>query len=317
VNFGAFIWGSCGSLPSPVTSDEIRQKVLAALWEARGTAFESQRQVEDFVDQLPHSLQGTYRANTSCVQIETDEDAIILCDAGTGIRDYALSLSPETKPRTYHLFLSHLHWDHIQGFPFFGPAYQAGNRILIHGFHQETEAVLRRQMEAPCFPVPFESMKAEIEFDIREEGSVFDLGSVQARAIRQNHPGDSWGYRFEQANKSIVYSTDAEHLAENRSDNASFIDFFKDADIVIYDAQYTREQVDNEKRNWGHSDHRTAIELAGLARVKQLVLFHHEPGFLDARIESMHLQALEAAQSSQGPRPRKIRLAYDGLRLEA
>ena len=316
MNFGAIIWGSCGSLPSPATSGEIRQKVLAALWAARNHSFEDESQVAAFVDNLPHSLRGTYRANTSCVQIETNAPEVILCDAGTGIRDYALSLPADTGPRTYHIFLSHLHWDHIQGFPFFAPAYDPANRIVIHGFHKETEAVLRSQMKAPFFPVPFECMQANIEFDIRAEGDDFALDGLLVRSIRQNHPGCSWGYRFEKNGKAIVYSTDAEHTAESRNQNSAFIDFFKNADIVIIDAQYTREQVDNEKRNWGHSDHRTAIELAGQADVENLILFHHEPGFSDAKIESIYAAGKEAANSQNGPKPNNIILAYDGLRVE-
>ena len=100
---------------------------------------------------------GTYRANTSCVQIEAVNEEIILCDAGTGISDFALAQPKDTPPQTYHIFISHLHCDHIQGFPFFSPAYIPGNRIIIHGFHKETEAALRAQMAAPYFPVPFES----------------------------------------------------------------------------------------------------------------------------------------------------------------
>ncbi|MGC6455386.1 MAG: MBL fold metallo-hydrolase [Coraliomargaritaceae bacterium] len=316
MNFGAIIWGSCGSLPSPATSGEIRQKVLAALWAAREQTFDTTDQVAAFVDQLPHSLRGTYRANTSCVQIVTDQEDVLLCDAGTGIRDYALSLPVDSAPRTYHIFLSHLHWDHIQGFPFFRPAYKPGNRIVFHGFHPETEAVLRKQMEAPFFPVPFESMQATIEFDIREEGEDFELDGVLVRTIRQNHPGDSWGYRFERKGKAIVYSSDAEHTVESRNNNAAFIDFFNKADVAIVDAQYTREQVDNEKRNWGHSDHITAMELAGQAAVDHLVLFHHEPGFSDEKIESIYQNALQATFNEGSLGPEKITLAYDGLQLE-
>ena len=296
---------------------DIRRKLHAALWAARDSHFRDPSQVDDFIASLPQGTQGTYRANTSCVQIETGGNDVILCDAGTGIRDYALSLPADAAPRTYHIFLSHLHWDHIQGFPFFSPAYTPGNRIVLHGFHKETEAVLRQQMEAPCFPVPFDSMQADIEFDIRGEGDSFDLGEVQVRTIRQDHPGGSWGYRFERGGKAIVYSTDAEHAPDKRPEDCPFIDFFRGADILIFDAQYTREQVANEKRNWGHSDHSTAIEIAGRAGVGQLVFFHHEPGYSDAEIEAMFAEALDSANSGARPRPQHLVLAFDGLRLEA
>lgn len=261
-------------------------------------------------------MQGTYRANTSCVQIDTGADEVILCDAGTGIRDYALSLPAGSNPRTYHIFISHLHWDHIQGFPFFTPAYIPGNRIIFHGFHQDTEATIRKQMDAPCFPVPFTAMQADIEFDIRTDGASFQVGDVAVQTIRQDHPGDSWGYRFEQDSKVIVYSSDSEHGPESRESDYCFIEFFKNADALIFDGQYTLEQVENEKRNWGHSDHTTAIELAARANVNNLIIFHHEPAFLDADIEAIHQRALTHLESTRHPYPKKINLAYDGLVIE-
>ena len=312
----AIIWGSCGSLPSPSTSAEIRKKLKTVLWQARDQNFQAEADVDQFISTLPHSLQGTYRANTSCVQIDAGLDEVILCDAGTGIRDYALSLPAQGGPSTYHIFVSHLHWDHIQGFPFFTPAYIPGNRVIFHGFHKDMEASIRRQMDAPCFPVPFESMQADIEFDIQEDGTNFQVGDVAVRTIRQDHPGSSWGFRFEQAGKSIIYSSDSEHGPESRAEKYRFIEFFQDADALIFDAQYTFEQVKNEKRNWGHSDHTTAINLASRANVKHLIIFHHEPAFLDADIEAIHSSALAQLKTPTTPLPNKIDLAYDGLVIE-
>jgi len=175
----AIIWGSCGSLPSPASPTLIRRKVAAVLWAARDEHFTTAASVDAFLDTLPLSAYGTYKGNTSFVEIDAGMDDAILCDAGTGIRDYALSLGENPAIKTYHIFISHLHRDHIQGFPFFPPAYQKGNRIVFHGFHSEIETCIRQQMEAPYFPVPFETMQADIEFDIREEGACFDLGETQ------------------------------------------------------------------------------------------------------------------------------------------
>ena len=132
----AIIWGSCGSLPSPSSSANIRRKVKEVLWTAREQSFDSLEAVDQFLDSLPHSAHGTYKGNTSCIQIEAGTDEYIFCDAGTGLRDFSLTLGQSPKPATYHIFVSHLHWDHIQGFPFFSPAYVGGNRIIFHGFHK-------------------------------------------------------------------------------------------------------------------------------------------------------------------------------------
>lgn len=320
----AVIWGSCGSIPSPLSSSAIRDKLASALWDARHRTFQSKTDIEHYLDQLPHSASGTYKGNTSCVQIVTDSGAVILCDAGSGIRDYALSIGPDASPGTYHIFISHLHWDHIQGFPFFAPAYQAGNRITFHGFHREIETAIRQQMAEPCFPVPFGAMQADIDFDIRQEGASFEVEGVHIKTIKQQHPGDAWGYRFEQASQRIVYSSDSEHGPAAREEDYPFIDFFKSADVLILDGQYTFEEVNNEKRNWGHSDHKTAVELAARAAVKKLVLFHHEPSHSDAKIEGLRQEALthreafnrRAFPQRTTPFPNELILAYDGLSIE-
>ena len=321
----AIIWGSCGSLPCPASSATIRGKVKAALWAARNENLSSEAEIDAFIDKLPHSTHGTYKANTSCVQIETGTTDVLLCDAGTGIRDFALALPANTPPKTYHIFISHLHWDHIQGFPFFTPAYAPGNRIIIHGFHSEIESAIRAQMNAPCFPVPFETMQADIEFDIREAGASFEVGDVAITTIKQQHPGDSWGYRFEQHGKSIIYSSDSEHGPESKQADYPFIDFFRGADVLIFDGQYTFAEASTSKRNWGHSDHITAVELSARARVKQLVIFHHEPSYTDHDIEQIHQDTLQYHRSynqkflteAETFFPNHIIIGYDGLVIEA
>jgi phosphoribosyl 1,2-cyclic phosphodiesterase len=323
----AIIWGSCGSLPSPSSSAAIREKVRSALWAARDEPFADLAAVDRYLDALPHSARGTYRANTSCVQIEAGTRDYLICDAGTGLRDLSLSLGKNPAPGTYHIFISHLHWDHIQGFPFFAPAYQPGNRIIFHGFHASIEHTIRWQMEPPCFPVPFETMQADIEFDIREAGASFQVGDVHVSTIKQQHPGDSWGYRFEQKGRRIVYSSDSEHGPEAKESNYRFVEFFRGADVLIFDGQYTVEEAANEKKHWGHSDHITAVEIAARAKVRHLIIFHHEPAYSDADIEALHSNALDfrktynqtqlARQNPDEHYPKKICLAYDGLIADA
>ncbi|NBB79846.1 MAG: MBL fold metallo-hydrolase [Verrucomicrobia bacterium] len=321
----AIIWGSCGSLPSPSTSADIREKVKGALWDARDKKFENPEAVDRYLDTLPHSARGTYRANTSCLQIEAGTREYILCDAGTGLRDFSLSLGKDPTPATYHIFISHLHWDHIQGFPFFAPAYKPGNRIVFHGFHPSIEQTIRQQMEPPCFPVPFEAMQADIVFDIQEDGTSFDIGDVHIAAIKQQHPGDSWGYSFAQNGKRIVYSSDSEHGPEAKEADYPFIKFFLDADVLVFDGQYSIEEAANEKKHWGHSDPITAVEIAARSRAKHLIVFHHEPAYSDADIEALHHEALRHCKtynqdlSREDPAdhfPKKISLAYDGLIAE-
>lgn len=320
----AIIWGSSGSLPCPITSAYIKEKMETILWEARAQQFTSREEVSQFVSALPHSASGTFKGNTSCVQIEADTDDVIICDAGTGLRDYSYSISKNTTPRTYHFFISHLHWDHIQGLPFFAPLYQPGNKIIFHGFHKGTEEILRTQMTAPGFPVEFDYARADIEFDIRETGDDFTVGSVQIATIEQQHPGKSWGYAFKQGDKKIIYSSDSEHHPESVAQpDYPFVEFFRDADVLIFDGQYTHEEAINEKRDWGHSDHITAVELAHRAKVKKLVIFHHEPTYTDINIENTrqdalkHLNSISDKTAGASNFPKELILSYDGLVIEA
>jgi len=140
--------------------------------------------------------------------------------------------------------------------------------------------------------VPFSKMQADIQFDIRSEGASFDIDGVKVSTMKQQHPGDSWGYRFETGGQSIIYCSDCEHGPESKAEDYAFIKFIQSADILILDCQYTFEEAANQKRHWGHSDHHTAVELAARAEVKKLVLFHHEPGNSDLLIEELHQDAL-------------------------
>ena len=201
----------------------------------------------------------------------------ILCDAGTGIRDFGHAFMHSAKGRTpavFHIFLSHLHWDHIQGFPFFMPLYVEGNRIVVYGGHSDMEAALDYQRRHANVPLP---VKADMSFKRLEPGGQYEIAGFQVEVISQNHPGDSYGYRFEAGGKSVVYSTDSEHLEEGSADERRFMEFFRDADLVIIDAQYPLLDAFSVKENWGHSNNIVAVELGAKAGVRRLVLFHNEP----------------------------------------
>lgn len=322
-------WGTRGSLPAPFTADTIRGKIACALEAARGHTLEDAAAIDRFIDEeLPFAVAGTYGSNTSCVQIENPGGDYIICDCGSGLRDLAMALvaSGEAKvPSTYHIFMSHLHWDHLQGFPFFVPAYIKGNRIIIHTYHPQTEATFREQMSSPVFPVPFDSLAADIEFDLQEPCTPYSLGGFEITAIRQNHPGISYGYRFAKGGKSVVYSTDSEHKHEACGDDYPFLSFFRDADLLIFDAQYTMADATFTKANWGHSSNVMGVELAARSHVKTLAIFHHEPTSTDAALDEFlfntrmygNIYHQEAGAMLAGKLyPKSIILAYDGLTLE-
>ncbi|MGJ3242108.1 MAG: MBL fold metallo-hydrolase [Opitutales bacterium] len=322
-------WGSRGSIPTPTSGHAVREKVFQALKAAVGRSLETDAEINAFINEtLPFSVRGHYGGNTSCLEISNPGGEIILCDAGSGIREFAtrfMTTPRAGKPATFHIFMSHLHWDHIQGFPFFVPAYIPGNRIIFHGFHQKMEEVFRRQMDCPWFPVPFETFQADIEFDVRAPGDTFSVGGFEIDAIEQSHPGVSYGYRFRKAGKRIVYSSDSEHRENAYEDSYPFVEFFKDADLLIFDAQYSLADATFDKANWGHSSNVMGVELSARARAKHLVIFHHEPTnsdeTLDKYLFNTRMYADIYFSENRVPKkanrfPREISLAYDGMVVE-
>lgn len=318
----ARIWGARGSLPVALTHKQIRAKLVTALEGAIGRNLDSAEKVADYVDNhLGFEVNGTYGGNSSCVEVEAwDTDAIhehIVMDFGSGARPLAgskLARYGPGKPQTYHVFMSHLHWDHIMGFPFFTPAYIPGNRIIIYGCHKDLETAFRRQQEPISFPVGFHQLGATIEFVLMEPGVPLQVRDVTVTAKLQLHAGDSYGYRLECGGKTLIYSTDSEHKLDNAAERVAFVDFFRDADLVIFDAMYSLADSISVKADWGHSSNVVGVELCQLAGAHKLCLFHHEPIYDDAQISRVLAETRRYAEIT-GEAPLEIVSAYDGMEI--
>lgn len=215
----------------------------------------------------------------------------------------------------FNLFISHPHWDHIQGFPFFVPAFVPGNVVNVFGCHESLPDVLRAQQETPFFPVPLAAMRAQINVRVLEPGREYDLAGHRVTAIRQNHPGGSYGYCFRRDGKKLVYSTDAEHTKDSEAEGYPFLDFFRDADLLIFDAQYKLLDAIHVKENWGHSSNMLGVELAVWAGVKRLCLFHNEHTCDDTELDRFLEETRKYLHLYAGDSPLAIDLAYDGLEI--
>lgn len=236
-----------------------------------------------------------YGGNTACVDVRCG-DRIILLDCGTGAREAGLALLREFghQPLDVHLFVSHTHWDHIQGFPFFAPAYIAGNRISVYslrGADKSLEKVFTGQMDSNYFPVDLTDLKARLEF-IELEGPR-EIGETKVSYIYLNHPGVAIGFRVEAKGKSVVYLTDHEPYCRLAGDNdhnrkldREIDEFARDADLYIREAQYTEEEYPAH-RGWGHGTWKDAVNSAHAAGVKRLCLYHHDPMHDDEMIDRM------------------------------
>ncbi len=314
-------WGTRGSLPVALKADAVAAKVARALIAADGRRFADVESARDFADgMLGFATRATYGGASACVEIEGGDDSFKVCDMGSGLREFGLRAAGLTarheRPRLYHIFMSHLHWDHIMGFPFFGPAFDPGARIVFHGCHAEIETALRRQQEEISFPVAFDWLAADISFDMLEPGRRHEIGGLGVTPIKQRHSNDSYGYRFESVDGTVVYSTDSEHKADDMEAEAAFEAFFRGADLVVFDTMYSLADSVTMKADWGHSSNIVAVDMCLAAQARRLALFHHEPTYSDEDLDALLAETVRyEALSRDGRAPLQVLCSYDGLEI--
>ncbi|MFM7276460.1 MAG: MBL fold metallo-hydrolase [Microcystis aeruginosa] len=259
----------------------------------------------------PGSETVRYGGNTSCVEMQVGRERLIF-DGGTGLRILGQSLMAES-PVKAHLFFSHSHWDHIQGFPFFIPAFIRGNTFNIYAVPSPNGATIKQtlhdQMLHPNFPVPLQIMRADLEFYNLEMGETLYCADFTVETRPLNHPGEAVGYRVNWQGLSAAYITDTEHFPDRFDDNV--LALARQADVMIIDATYTDEEYNDPKYSkvgWGHSTWQQAVKIAQAAQVKQLVLFHHDPAHNDDFLDRIGEQVRKIF-------PETI-LAREGLSIE-
>jgi len=287
---------------------------------ADGRRFASEAEAENFVEtELSFAAGGTYGGATPCVELEAGDGSYFICDMGSGLRQFGLeSMRRNAKghPKTYNFFLSHLHWDHIMGFPFFAPAFDPQATIRIHAGHPDAEQALRRQQEEISFPVPFDWLKAKFEFVTLTTGEAHRVDGVEVETKLQHHSHGSYGFRFTDGDGHVViYSTDSEHKLEKMAVEAAFIHFFREADLVVCDTMYSLADSVSMKEDWGHSSNLVAVDLCHEAKAKTLALFHHEPTYDDEDIERMHQETIRYEELTREGPPLEVICSYDGLEV--
>jgi len=322
-------WGVRGSCPAPPASDEIASRLAEALWrlgrDSNRPDLHDRVAISRWVADLPLHVRGITGGNTPCVEMRTDAGDLFIIDFGTGIRSLGnLLMDGEFGwGRGHaHCFLSHYHWDHIQGWPFFKPAYVTGNHLEVYARHPDVEGHLARQQQAPFFPpASWDDMRANFTYHQLDDqpGTLCD-GRVRFSSLELNHPSRAYAYRFEADGKVFVYASDGAYF--NLTDQAlqPYVDFFRGADLLIFDAQFTLTES-YEKSTWGHSSSVVGVELATLAAVKRLALFHHDPSADDAALHHLlhvgeqyaNLMTDTMQQDAYGC---QIMLAREGMRIE-
>ncbi len=246
-----------------------------------------------------------YGGNTACVEVNLSGGRRVVIDAGTGIQELGRVLRSRGEPVGMHLLITHIHWDHILGFPFFYPIYDESTEIEVDGSSRAYKGLMtlfENRMVDGFFPVRFEELKSRISFSDRMEKDGYRIiGDARIDSIRLQHPGGGLGFRFREGGKTFVFITDNE-LREDSwegSRPADFVKFCSGADVLVHDCQYTEEEIIGRK-NWGHSSCESVLRMAREAEVKRLVLYHHEPTRSDEGMDELVAWCKDWAERRDG-----------------
>lgn len=286
----------------------MRAKILRAVRECPPGA-----DMEEWLDTASFSIGSTYGGDTSCVEIRSDGHQVIL-DAGSGIRRLGLKMMAEgDNKRPIHILLSHFHWDHIQGLPFFVPLLIPGAEVHFYSGRTDAAELVAAQYRRPFFPLEFEVIESHV--NVHHVNGTFDVEGFKISTMRLEHPDGSYGYRIDDGKSCIVNLTDVELLEAGKDALKEYREFVRGADVVIADVQYGFMDT-HKKRTWGHSSIFAFVDLLVDTDVKRVVLFHHEPASSDEELDELFAKAIKYVKTQPGAKDLKVIPAYTGLEIE-
>lgn len=317
-------WGVRGSLPSSPTPDEWANNFASLMKQFLVAGYTRVDQVEEFVSSLQLPVVGGFGTSTTCVEVTTPKGHIII-DGGSGIRRLSEKLMNGAcgKGRgEVHLFLTHFHWDHLIGLPFFAPHFIAGNKVNYYAVQPELEAMVRGKFRKPYFPVPFEALSADIKFHLLEPRKPLVINDMTITPYQLDHPDPCWGFKVENAGKAYAHCVDTEGTRISREALGPDLPLYQGIDLMYFDAQYTLPEL-AEKANWGHSAAQLGLDLAFREQIKHVIFAHHDPGANTKQLLELKTQTKEyydwkmktAETNHQKLPPVKWRFAYEGLEV--
>lgn len=285
------IWGVRGSLPSPLTPLEVEGRLTKTieLFLARGHREPSE--IKAFLSSLPPGLCGGFGGNTPCIEVTTPETQIII-DGGSGIR--ALGAELMKGPCGHgqgrvHIFMTHFHWDHLIGLPFFMPIYIPGNEIHFYAVQEELPRVISTLFKRPYFPVEIAQLQASIQFHHLPPREPLRVGDLTITPYQLDHPDPCWGYRVEREGKVFSHCVDSETTRFTREELGPDLPLYQNVDLLIFDAQYTLiESIRKEK--WGHGSALVGLDLALREGIRRILFMHHDPSARDEMVIKIELE---------------------------
>lgn len=324
-------WGVRGSIPTPQTPKQIQTKIFNILKLVSEKDISSTQNIKEFTKKIRNYNFGTFGGNTPCIQIKIESsdkikednshisNDIIILDMGSGSRELGNEITKKysyTDKLNIHIFLSHTHWDHIQGFPFFKPAFNPNITINFYSSLTDLRKRLEHQQHSEFFPIDLDYMLARKNFIHIEPEKEINISllhnkdKVIVKNIELYHPGKSYAYRIEYNEKAFVYATDGEYFQIPPSFLKRYVKFFNNADLMIFDTQYNSKE-EREKIDWGHSSTNFAVDISVRSNVKTLALFHYAPEKDDQEICSMLKHARNYLKSKYPKSKLKIILSKE------
>ncbi len=284
------IWGGRGSLPTPLSPNEIEYRIRDAL-SGFADYGGSRSGLEQYLSTLPREKLGGWGGNTSCIEVSTDKQRLII-DAGSGLKNlgYELLKGPLGKGKgEVDMLFTHFHWDHLIGLPFFVPLFIPGNRINTYAVQPELNEVFPTLFKKPYFPVPYEKLGSKIECHALEPRKEKMFGDISVTPYQLDHPDPCWGFKITHEGKSFSYCVDTEATRTSRVDLGLDLPLYQNVDLMIFDSQYTLAEI-ADKVDWGHAASPIGVDIAMREGVKKIIFVHHDPAASDDKITHGCLQ---------------------------
>jgi len=315
-------WGVRGSLPASPTPAQWVVDIESLFHGFFKAGHHRPDEIRGYLSSLPITSVGGFGTATTCAEVYTEKARIII-DGGSGIRNLGEALLRRGELRKpFHIFLTHFHWDHLIGLPFFVPHFIPGAHIHYYAVQPELESILRGKFKRPNFPVPFEGLRADIKFHIMEPRQPILIDGMKVTPYQLDHPDPCWGFKVEAEGKVYSHCVDTEGTRQSRESLGLDLPLYQGVDLMYYDAQYTLPDL-AEKANWGHSAAQIGLDIAFRESIKYVLFAHHDPGADTRQIENLMVQALEyynykIENGEEGKiiKPLKWEFAYEGMEID-
>lgn len=293
-NLTVKFWGTRGSLPSSMLPGEWSHHFESLMRGFFAAGFREPQEISSYMKGIETPVLGGYGASTTCVEVQSPKGRVII-DGGSGIRvlsEKLMSGAVAGGKGPFHIYMTHYHWDHVIGLPFFTPHFLPNVQVHYYAVHPELESLIRGIFKKPYFPVPFESLPSNIHFHVVEPRKPFQIEDMTLTPYQLDHPDPCWGLKVEHNGSAYAHCVDTEGTRCSRTDLGADLPLYQDVDLMYFDAQYTFPEL-ADKANWGHSAAQIGLDIAFREKVKQVLFAHHDPGASIQTIEEIRAQTRE------------------------